>query len=38
MAEFDISFRHGVYHLAAYRYDRLADAVAYARVQRRAQG
>lgn len=38
MAELDISFRDGVYQLGAYRYDRLADAVAFARVQRREQG
>ncbi len=32
-----ISFRDGVYHLGDYRYDRLADAVNYARL-RRTQG
>lgn len=30
MAAFAITFQDGVYHLGAYRYDRLADAVAYA--------
>jgi|RhiMetdeSRZDD1v2_1073273.scaffolds.fasta_scaffold12637_12 hypothetical protein len=38
MDELDISFSDGAYHLGAYRYDRLADAVAYARVQHREQG
>jgi hypothetical protein len=38
MAELDISFRDGVYRLGVHRYDRLVDAVAYARVQRRAEG
>lgn len=33
MASLAISFRDGVYHLGTYRYDRLADAVAYARLQ-----
>ena len=32
MSIFDITFRHGVYRLGTYRYDRLADAVAYARL------
>lgn len=32
-----ITFRDGVYHLGDYRYDRLADAVNYARL-RRTQG
>ena len=31
MNTLDITFLHGVYRLGAYRYDRLADAVAYAR-------
>jgi len=33
MAGLAISFEDGVYHLGPYRYDRLADAIAYARVQ-----
>ncbi len=33
MAAFAITFEDGVYHLGAYRYDRLADAVSYARMQ-----
>src|SRR5437762_2884671 len=33
MAASAITFRDGVYHLGAYRYDRLADAVNYARLQ-----
>jgi hypothetical protein len=33
MAGFDISFKEGVYRLGPYRYDRLADAIGYARVQ-----
>lgn len=37
MGSFDISFRDGLYHLGDYRYERLADAVAYARL-RRVQG
>jgi len=32
MNKLDITFLHGVYRLGAYRYDRLADAVAYARL------
>jgi hypothetical protein len=32
MDTLDITFLHGVYRLGAYRYDRLADAVAYARL------
>lgn len=35
MAQWAITFSEGVYHYAAYRYDRLADAVNYARLQRR---
>jgi hypothetical protein len=31
MSELGITFRDGVYHLGPYRYDRLADAVEYAR-------
>jgi hypothetical protein len=34
MASLDISFRDGVYHLGEYRYERLHDAVAYARLRR----
>lgn len=34
MAALAITFRDGVYHLDTYRYDRLADAVSYARLQR----
>jgi hypothetical protein len=34
MSSLAITFRNGVYHLGAYRYDRLADAVAYARLLR----
>lgn len=34
MSSLAITFRDGVYHLGAYRYDRLADAVAYARLLR----
>ena len=39
MAAWDITFESGVYRFGAYRYDRLADAVAYAALlaQRRAQ-
>jgi hypothetical protein len=33
MAELAITFQDGVYRLGAYRYDRLADAVSYARLQ-----
>jgi hypothetical protein len=33
MAASAITFRDGVYHLGPYRYDRLADAVNYARLQ-----
>lgn len=33
MAALAITFQDGVYHLGAYRYDRLADAVSYARLQ-----
>ncbi|OGA69945.1 MAG: hypothetical protein A3G81_13950 [Betaproteobacteria bacterium RIFCSPLOWO2_12_FULL_65_14] len=33
MAAFAITFQDGVYHLGAYRYDRLADAVTYASAQ-----
>jgi hypothetical protein len=33
MAELAITFEDGVYHLRGYRYDRLADAVSYARLQ-----
>jgi hypothetical protein len=33
MTELAITFRDGVYHLEGYRYDRLADAVSYARLQ-----
>ena len=32
MDTLEITFLHGVYRLGAYRYDRLADAVAYARL------
>lgn len=32
MSELDITFLDGVYRLGPYRYDRLADAVAYARL------
>lgn len=32
MNTLDITFLHGIYRLGAYRYDRLADAVAYARL------
>lgn len=31
MSTLDITFLHGVYRLGTYRYDRLADAIAYAR-------
>jgi hypothetical protein len=34
MAALAITFRDGVYHLGPYRYDRLADAVRYARLRR----
>jgi hypothetical protein len=34
MATLAITFADGVYHLGAYRYDRLADAVSYAHLQR----
>lgn len=34
MAELAITFEDGVYHLRSYRYDRLADAVSYARLRR----
>jgi hypothetical protein len=34
MAGLDITFVGGVYHLGPYRYDRLSDAVNYARLQR----
>lgn len=34
MAALGITLRDGVYHLGPYRYDRLADAVNYARLQR----
>lgn len=34
MNALNITFLHGVYRLGAYRYDRLADAVAYARLGR----
>jgi hypothetical protein len=34
MAASAITFQDGVYHLGTYRYDRLADAVNYARLQR----
>jgi hypothetical protein len=37
MGSLAISFRDGMYHLGEYRYERLADAVAYARL-RRVQG
>ena len=37
MASLDISFVEGVYHFGPYRYDRLSDAVNYARL-RRASG
>lgn len=33
MNTLDITLLHGVYRLGAYRYDRLADAVAYARLR-----
>jgi len=33
MTALAITFQDGVYHLGAYRYDRLADAVSYARLQ-----
>ena len=33
MASLAITFREGMYHLGPYRYDRLADAVSYARLQ-----
>jgi hypothetical protein len=32
MATYEITFQQGVYHLGAYRYDRLEDALGYARV------
>ena len=32
MSTLDITFLHGVYRLGTYRYDRLADAIAYARL------
>lgn len=32
MASLAITFREGMYHLGPYRYDRLADAVSYARL------
>lgn len=38
MATLAITFADGVYHLGPYRYDRLADAVSYARHQRAEQG
>jgi len=38
MAALAITFRDGVYHLGAYRYDRLGDAVSYARRQRPEEG
>jgi hypothetical protein len=34
MAELAITFQDGIYRLGEYRYDRLADAVNYARLQR----
>jgi hypothetical protein len=34
MAALDIAFHGGMYHLGQYRYDRLADAVNYARLRR----
>jgi hypothetical protein len=34
MAELAITFQDGIYRLGDYRYDRLADAVNYARLQR----
>ena len=32
MARYGITFEGGVYHLGQYRYDRLADAMRYARL------
>lgn len=32
MSTLDITFLHGLYRLGTYRYDRLADAIAYARL------
>lgn len=37
MAAWAITFRDGVYHLGTHRYDRLSDAVSYARLQRTTQ-
>jgi hypothetical protein len=34
MASLDITFVDGIYHFGPYRYDRLSDAVDYARLQR----
>jgi hypothetical protein len=34
MASLAITFRDGIYLLGPYRYDRLGDAVSYARLQR----
>lgn len=34
MAALGITFQDGVYHLGEYRYDRLVDAVNYARLRR----
>lgn len=34
MSTLAITFQDGIYHLRAYRYDRLADAVDYARLQK----
>jgi len=34
MSELDIAFHDGIYHLGEHRYDRLADAVNYARLRR----
>jgi hypothetical protein len=38
MATLNITFQDGIYRLGAFRYDRLADAVNYARLQLRAPG
>jgi hypothetical protein len=38
MATLAITFQDGTYRLGAFRYDRLADAVDYARLQLRASG
>jgi hypothetical protein len=38
MATLNITFQDGIYRLGAFRYDRLADAINYARLQLRAPG